>query len=268
MDSMRRHSDKLDRERSPKRYRRDVKEENRGGGGHHNHMNHHEPRKHSSQPPRSRSYYQGITGQLDQSRGRRDVGGKVFTQSKENNERVEKSQSREQRDEKSQGKLDDNFRRRNGFTERKDDPPPTVRKRPAFREKKIPMDSGDANPAPTVAVKSSHTDYPQERNESKEERSSNPHHLDKPEGQNADDRALNKSEVRRDGFSSRAIRHGGSGANNNYRGRDKFNRRQGYRPITTRTEKWKHDLYQEVNKDPISKNEDEQIAKLEALLAS
>jgi len=163
-------------------------------------------------------------------------------------------------------KLDDSLQKRDGFTARKDDPP-TMRKRRAFREKKIPADSADANPASIVEVKPSHTDHPPERNERKDERSSNPHHLDRPEKQNAEGRAPNKIEARRDGFSSRA-RYGGSGGNNNYRGRDKFNGKQGYRPIKTRMEKWKHDLYQEVNKDPIPKNEDDQIAKLEALLAS
>ena len=150
---------------------------------------------------------------------------------KQLNEMEQTSHGREQRNEKSQAKLDDNtFQRRDGFTERS-------RKRPAFREKKIVVDSGDANVA---AVKSSQ----------KEERNSNPQHLDRPEKHFADD----KGEARR------GRRYGG---NDSYKGRDKFNGRRGYR-----SEKWKHDLYQEVNKDPIPQNEDDQIAKLEALLAS
>ncbi|XP_061373874.1 uncharacterized protein LOC133316167 isoform X2 [Gastrolobium bilobum] len=305
-DSKRRHS-KFDREPSPKRYRRDGKQERErerdrvttnGGGGDHNHMDrdqrnlpvshhskqepsdaahkksnsndHYEPPKHSSQQPRSRSFYQdeqGTTGQVGRSTGRREASGKASTQIKENNQRVETSQSGEQRGENSEAKLDDNFQRRDGFSERKDVPPSTMRKRPAFREKKIPADSGDANPAATVSVKSSHTDHPPEKNERKEERSSNPRHLDRPEKQNADNRVPNKSEARRDGFSSR-VRYGNGGGNSNYRGRDNFNGRQGYNPVKTQTEKWKHDLYQEVNKDPTPKSEDDQIAKLEALLAS
>ncbi|XP_020210280.1 DEAD-box ATP-dependent RNA helicase 42 isoform X2 [Cajanus cajan] len=287
-DSKRRHS-KFDREPSPKRYRRDGKQERERDRNrvtsdrvdqsqrnpplphHHsrresldaapkksNSNGHHDPPKHFSQPPRSRSYYQ-----VGRSNGQREAGEK----SKENNERVEPGQSRELREEKSQVKLDDNLQKRNGFSERKDDPPPTLRKRRAFREKKIPVDSTNANPPALVAVKSSQTDHLPERNERKEERSSNPHHLDRPEKQITEDRALNKSEARRDGFSSRG-RYGGSGGISNYRGRDKFNGRQGYHPFKTRVEKWKHDLYQEVNKDPIPKNEDDQIAKLEALLAS
>ncbi|CAI8604821.1 unnamed protein product [Vicia faba] len=284
-DSKRRHS-KFDREPSPKRHRRDRERvtTNDGGvdreqrnlplssrsskhestDGSHKRLDpidHSELSKRSSQPSRSRSYYQ-----VGRSTGQREADGKVYTQSKENNQRVETSQSREQRDEKSLAKLDEKFQRRDSFTERKEDPTPSMRKRPAFREKKIPVDSGEANPAGTVTVKSSHADHPSERNERKEDRSSNPNHLDRSEKQIVDDRAPNNREARRDGFSSRG-RYGGSGGNSNYRGRDKFNGRQDF-PIKTQTEKWKHDLYQEVNKDPIAKNEDDQIAKLEALLAS
>ncbi|KAK2405070.1 endo-1,4-beta-xylanase [Trifolium repens] len=262
-DSKRRHS-KFDREPSPKRYRRDGKQDrekervvnNDGGDNNHVDREHHSKRE----PPRSRSYYQ-----VGRSAGQREADGKVNTQSKESNQRVETSQSRDQRDEKSLKKLDGNFQRRESFSERKDGPTP-VRKRPAFREKKIPVDSGEANPAATVTVKSSHTEYPP-RNERKEERSSNPNHLDRLEKQIAEDRAPNNREARRDGFSSR-VRYGGNGGNSNYRGRDKFNGRQDYHPVKTQSEKWKHDLYQEVDKDAIVKNEDDQIAKLEALLAS
>ncbi|KAL2324283.1 hypothetical protein Fmac_023341 [Flemingia macrophylla] len=287
--SKRRHS-KFDRQPSSNRYRRDGKQDSNrvtSDGGdlrnpplpdHHsrresfdaapkksNSNDHLDPPKHSSQPPRSRPYYQHdeLTGKVGRSNGQREAREK----SKENNERVETDQRRELRDEKSQVKLDNSLQKRNGFSERKDEPLPTMRKRRAFREKKIPTDSTDANPPESVAVKSSNTDHPLERNERKEERSSNPHLLDRPEKQITEDRGLNKSEARRDGFSSRA-RYGGSGGISNYRGRDKFNGRQGYRPFTTRVEKWKHDLYQEVNKDPIPKNEDDQIAKLEALLTS
>ena len=175
-------------------------------------------------------------------------------------------QSRELKDEKSHSKLDD-FQRRDGFSERKDGQPPITRRRPAFREKKFPVDSGEVDPATERKEEKSHTDLPSERNERKEEKGSNPNHLDRPEKQTADDRLPNRNGARGDGFSSR-VRYGGSGGNGNYRGRDKFHGRQGYQPGKTRTEKWKHDLYQEVNKDPIPKSEDDQIAKLEALLAS
>ncbi|MED6123083.1 hypothetical protein PIB30_045959 [Stylosanthes scabra] len=236
---------------------------------------HNEPSKHSSdpsQPPRSHSYYQhderGNAGQVGRNADRRETGGKVFSQSREHHEKMETGHGRELRDEKSHAKLDDGFLPRGGFSERKDEQPPTTRRRPAFREKKIPVDSGEVNPATRVVVKpTSHTDFSSERNERKEEKSSNPNHMDRPEKQKADDRLPNRTEARRDGFSSR-VRYGANGGNGNYRGRDRFHGRQGYQPTKTRAEKWKHDLYQEVNKDPKPKSEDDQIAKLEELLAS
>jgi len=70
------------------------------------------------------------------------------------------------------------------FSERKEDQRPTSRKKPAFRKKKVPVDSGDVNLAAT-----SQFNHLPERKERKEERSSNPYHLDRPEKQFADDRA-------------------------------------------------------------------------------
>ncbi|KAF7840738.1 nuclear speckle splicing regulatory protein 1 isoform X1 [Senna tora] len=231
---------------------------------------HSEAPKQASDPaavPRSRSYFQHDERGSARQVGRRATGVFFFffqergwwkDSTGQHNERTDTTQSREQRDEKSRAKPDDNT------SQRKDGPLPTTKKRPAFREKKIPIDPADTILAPEEALKSTGADYPPKRNERREERSSNPRHLDRPEKQYAGDRAPNKGDARRDDFSLRG-RYGGSG---NYRGRDRFNGRQGYHPSKTRTEKWKHDLYQEVDKDPIPKNEDEQIAKLEALLAS
>ncbi|KAI3903313.1 hypothetical protein MKW98_031967 [Papaver atlanticum] len=76
----------------------------------------------------------------------------------------------------------------------------------------------------------------------------------------------------RSGFPSREReRYGGS--RGGYRGRDGLNERHGERneyrsrPTSFRAEKWKHDLYDEANKSPSQKNEEDQIAKVEALLA-
>ncbi|XP_061354476.1 uncharacterized protein LOC133299074 isoform X2 [Gastrolobium bilobum] len=301
-DSKRRHS-RFDREPSPKRYRKQERDrattsatEENGDQRHHPKLrdslpheaplaadhskqqsgdllkdtnkkpiDHHEAPKHAPDPTQHDE--RGSAGQAGRSSGQRKAGERGWWKDSKNqhNERAKTSHGREMRDEKSQAKPnDDTFQRRDGFSGRKDDSLPATRKRPAFREKKIPVDLGDADPA----VKSGQIDHPPERNERREERSSNPRQLDRPEKQFADDRAPNKGEARRDGFPLRG-RYGGNGDDGNYRGRDKFNGRQGYRPIKTQTEKWKHDLYQEVNKDHIpQKNEDDQIAKLEALLAS
>ncbi|BAU00838.1 uncharacterized protein HKW66_Vig0164160 [Vigna angularis] len=289
-DSKRRHS-RFDPQPSPKRYRRDAygkeeKERVANGAnvqnGDHRRLKEHDP---PSTKQRSASLHnkpndqhaphptqhekRGSTGQVGQSSGQRKAGERGWWKNtrKQLHERAETSHRREQRDGKSQAKLDDNtFQRRDDFSERKEDPLPTLRKRPAFREKRIPMESVDANLVAAVAVNLSEINHPAGRNDrKKEERSNNPHHLGRPEKPFADDRAPNKAGARRDGFPSRGRRYGD---NDSYRGRDKFNGRQGYRLDKIQTEKWRHDLYQEVSKDPIPQNEDDQIAKLEALLAS
>lgn len=48
-----------------------------------------------------------------------------------------------------------------------------------------------------------------------------------------------------------------------FRGRDRFNGQSG-----GRADKWKHDLYDETNNNQTSNKEEDQIAKVEALLAS
>ncbi|XP_014520647.1 uncharacterized protein LOC106777554 isoform X1 [Vigna radiata var. radiata] len=285
-DSKRRHS-RFDPQPSPKRYRRDAygkeeKERVANGAnvrnGDHRRLNQDEPpsakqrcaslhsKPNDQQAPHPTQHEKrGSTGQVGQSSGQSKAGERGWWKDarKQLNERAETSHRREQRDGKSQAKLDNNtFQRRDDFSERKDDPLPTSRKRPAFREKRIPVESGDPNLVAAVAINSSEIDHPAGRNDrKKEERSNNPHHLGRPEKPFADDRAPNKVGARRDGFPSRGRRYGG---NDSYRGRDKFNGRQD----KIQTEKWKHDLYQEVSKDPIPQNEDDQIAKLEALLAS
>lgn len=228
--------------------------------------------KRSSNPtevPRSSSYFQhderSSTGQVRRSSGRMATGERGWWKdSREKLNEKETSHRREQRDgEKSQAKPDNNTSlRKDGLSERRFDLPPTTKKRPAFREKKIPVDQEDARPAATETGKSSQTDHPLERKERREEGSYNPRHLERPDKQYAGDKAPNKNESRRDVFSSRGRYNG------NYGGRDRFQGREDFRVTKTGIDKWKHDLYQEVNKDPIPKNEDDQIAKLEALLAS
>ncbi|XP_028767717.1 nuclear speckle splicing regulatory protein 1 isoform X1 [Neltuma alba] len=234
---------------------------------------HNEGSKRLSDPtdlPRSRSYVQHDERGSARQVGRRATGEHGWWKDSRDhhNERAEKAhgRSRDQRHEKLGAKPDDNtLHRKDGPSERKDDPLPTTKKRPAFREKKVPADLGDANPAATEAVKSSQTCYSPERNERRDDRSSNLRHFDRTEKQYTIESASNKVEARRDDFSLRGRYRGGSG---NYRGRDRFSVGQGYHPSKPRIEKWKHDLYQEIDKDPIPKNEDDQIAKLEALLAS
>ncbi|GAU29509.1 hypothetical protein TSUD_115310 [Trifolium subterraneum] len=140
-------------------------------------------------------------GSAGRSSGQRKAGGeRGWWKDVRNlhNENKEISQGREQNDDKSQAKSDDNTSHKSGgFSERKVDQPPTSRKRHAFREKKIPVDSENVNLTATATVKSRQFDHPPERKEMKEEKSSNPYHLDRPEEQFANDRAPYKDKTGR-----------------------------------------------------------------------
>lgn len=138
----------------------------------------------------------------------------------QHDEKEEISQGRKQTEKKSQAKPDDNTsQKRVGFCEGKECQSPTSRKRPAFRDKKILVDSGD--------VKSSQIDHPPKR----EEKISNPYNMD---------RAHYKGKAARDGVLSRERQRGNDGYGNSS-GSEKFNGRQGYLPSKTQTKNWKHD---------------------------
>ncbi|KAI3774665.1 hypothetical protein L1987_49224 [Smallanthus sonchifolius] len=136
------------------------------------------------------------------------------------------------------------------------------KKRPSFRETKLPV-----NESATQVTK---TPVNAEGRERKEERGKP---LEKPPVDHLPDRRLSggrdphRNESQRMKFQSR-VRYGGGGAGGgfggSFRGRDRFNERQS----GGRVNKWKHDLYDEANKSPTTKNEEDQIAKVEALLAS
>ncbi|KAJ7946164.1 Zinc finger CCCH domain-containing protein 13-like [Quillaja saponaria] len=114
--------------------------------------------------------------------------------------------------------------------------------RPAFWEKKCPV---DPQVVASDATKPSQLDRIGEKSDRREERvqtviiwTDQINNLEETE-------QLNRGEAWRDGFSSRG---GYSGGNDNG---------NGYRPGGFRPEKWKHELYQEVNRDPTPSNEDD-----------
>ncbi|CAD5185073.1 unnamed protein product, partial [Musa acuminata subsp. malaccensis] len=80
------------------------------------------------------------------------------------------------------------------------------------------------------------------------------------------DRYHQRNETYRAGYQSRE-RHG----SRDTRGRETFAGRYGekntYRQSGLQVERWRHDLFDEANRSPTPKNEEEQIAKVEALLA-
>ncbi|CAI9286946.1 unnamed protein product [Lactuca saligna] len=128
------------------------------------------------------------------------------------------------------------------------------KKRPSFRETKIPLDAVTHDKPATQVSK------PLEGSERKEDGG-------KPVVERPDRRLSGERDPQRMKFQSRD-RYGGGGG---YRGRgDRLGGgRQGQGGGGGGGgEKWKHDLYDEANKSPNSKNEEDQIAKVEALLAS
>ncbi|KAM7251424.1 hypothetical protein ACFE04_023307 [Oxalis oulophora] len=231
---LRRHG--VDRDSSPKRSRRD--------GNPTAHSNFHRSSLHNDAPD-----YYSRTNHHQQQRDER------ATHDARNNGRKpadrgwlsrprdvrdgEKVETESDRDKNSKGKLDrDNTWRHDKFSGVKSDPQSPVRKRPAFSEKKIPVDSDKDH------GKQSHRDRPLSGNEKREDR----RHLDRP--------------YRRP--PGREMQSGGG----NDRGRDRLSGgRPRYNSGGTQYDKWSHDLFDEANRSPPRKNEDEQIAKVESLLA-
>ncbi|CAN1302481.1 hypothetical protein LINPERPRIM_LOCUS25478 [Linum perenne] len=138
-----------------------------------------------------------------------------------------------------------------------------LRRRPAFREKKNPAKSeNDSNPARESNWSSQIDRRPVSIGERREE--SNRNH-----------RQVDRSRERFNGY--RGVqpppppsRQQYAGDRSNYRGGEGFNgEQQNNHQSGTRVEKWKHDLFDEAAaKSPTTRNEDDQIARVEALLAS
>ncbi|OWM64785.1 pre-mRNA-splicing factor ATP-dependent RNA helicase PRP16 [Punica granatum] len=230
--------------------------------------------------PRSRSYFQhderNIAGSGGRSSSRRSTSDRGWwkdtrDQHVKASDRTMTNDSR--RDDGSRrGDDDASVWRHDGFYEMEANPnpphpPPALgaRKRPAFREQKVPTEAQDVHKSKTEAVGPTSTGYSNER---KEGRSRYSNHRERPERTFARDSARpNRREDLREGFVPRE-RFGGGNKN---RGRDTSNGRQGYSRSgnnDVRIEKWKHDLFDEANRSPSPKNEEDRIAKIEALLAS
>lgn len=175
------------------------------------------------------------------------------------------SSDRRPRDDKAQERLSNNVWRHGGFHELESEAPqPAVRKRPAFSEKKLPPVE-DATGADVHA-----NDHPNQPDQSRNSDSRKPenrgnqdlHGLEELNRQYSEPEGRNMRDERRASFRF------GSGT----RGRERYDRRYNRfdrnhdRTVGPRVEKWKHDLFDEANRSP-SKNDEDQIAKIEALLA-
>lgn len=227
--------------------------------------------------PRSRSYFQhderGNAGQVGRSFGRSATSERGWWKDSKDpdkdNDRASgrTSYNSQQRDDKPQAAKED--RHHGGSSKLEVDAPAPARKRPAFREKKITVDNESGEKAAMVSEskKSSDPHQPQEGRERREERGRDTRYSEKLNKHVNGDMATKRDEVKRGGYPARE-RYGNGSGGGNYRGRDRFGGRQGYRASGTRVEKWKHDLFHEANRSPTPKNEEDQIAKVEALLSS
>lgn len=163
---------------------------------------------------------------------------------------------------------DSNAWKHDGFYELEKEVP-SARKRPAFREKKV-----EAPPAAAAAANGSEaTRVPAARREERahysrgfENKPDRPLHRADERSFRRGDGSFQRGDTQRGGYQARD-RFGGGGT----WGQDRFNGRYGersmHRPGGFQAEKWKHDLFDDANKSPPPKNEEEQIAKVEALLA-
>ncbi|EPS73786.1 hypothetical protein M569_00973, partial [Genlisea aurea] len=200
-------------------------------------------RKHPSDPtkvPRSRSYFQhddrGVVGESGRSINHRPW-------------RYPKDQP-SNRAESYSHQTDDLVWRHDGYIEMEANPKPIINKRPSFREQKI-------QPEPENLIARIRADQGRKVLYHSAETVRNDHRWypsDRVERSAARERDLNRAEP-----------WGGR----RYKEPERFPPRPDYRrPIGGRVEKWKHDLYNEANRSPSPKNEEEKISKIEALLAS
>ncbi|XP_027162392.1 uncharacterized protein LOC113762941 [Coffea eugenioides] len=226
--------------------------------------------------PRSRSYFQhddrGNAGQVSRSFGRRAATERGWwrdskEQQSERGNRISTGdvQKKDDRAPRVHGEVNDAWRHDKYFQVEADPKQPA--KKRSFREQKDQDDSGKAGKEVEELLKPNPEENPVSESARRDERGGyTSRHSDRPEQGFAGDREANKGDAWRSHFSSRD-RYGNRPGN--YRGRDRFTARQGYRATTRgRVEKWKHDLYDEANRSPSPKNEEDVVAKVEALLAS
>ncbi|KAK6136933.1 hypothetical protein DH2020_029321 [Rehmannia glutinosa] len=208
--------------------------------------------------PQSRSYFQhddrgsaGHNGRSFVRRTEKEYGWWRHSKEQQNGGAEFKtvaSDARRNHEKARDGRDDNHVWRHDGFFQMEANQKPPTRKRPSFREQKVSADPEKEKTDKTIAdpmTKKRQEDHAVESGRRDERR---------PE------RSFARESNSRDG-------HGGGGSR--YRGRESYTARQGYRPTGGgRVEKWKHDLYNEANRSPSPKNEEDQISKIEALLAS
>ncbi|KAJ8427836.1 hypothetical protein Cgig2_030099 [Carnegiea gigantea] len=234
--------------------------------------------------PRSRSYFQhddhGTASRDGRRTGRRVTSERGWwNNSKDDEDRANRKTVRSgiwEKEGKSivrGGDHENHVWRHDKFTEVEGDSNPPAKKRRQFREEKLPIES---NPAHNIAREPSKATHPVNStgvSERREERAWDRHPLERRDhdrGYQRERSFSNNGQAEKTGFPSSRDRFNGGDNGSRYRARDRFGGRRGYDSSGTggRVEKWKHDLFDDANKSPTAKNEEDPIAKVEALLAS
>ncbi|XP_023739015.1 heat shock 70 kDa protein [Lactuca sativa] len=265
----RHHRSRFDRELSPKRVRRDGRTATEQPAINHNLDSSEHINRDKKRPVVPDSKIQNVSSikESDKKSNGYHEGTKISSENMESS----RSRSHFQHDERGRSfrHRDTHTTERGGWKDSKDresgratnrssnNGSDTKKKRPSFRETKIPLDAVTHDKPATQVSK------PLEGSERKEDGG-------KPVVERPDRWLSGERDPQRMKFQSRD-RYGGGGGGGGYRGRgDRLGGgRQGQGGGGGGgAEKWKHDLYDEANKSPNSKNEEDQIAKVEALLAS
>lgn len=165
---------------------------------------------------------------------------------------------------------DNHLWRHDRFAEVEADAHPPTKKRRPFREEKLPLEAENVKNAVHDPSKVSRPGSSAVETGRWEERSRDRRPLERnePDRAYARERSFsNRGRVDNPGFPSRD-RVNGLDNDGRYKGRENFGgRRQGYRSNGAQVEKWKHDLYDEANRSPTPKKEEDPVAKVEALLS-
>ncbi|GAA0170403.1 hypothetical protein LIER_24671 [Lithospermum erythrorhizon] len=177
-------------------------------------------------------------------------------QSARNFRRREPTDSREHHGERSSRTAEEDKVKHHKFSELQSEHNPRAKKWPAFRDQKM-----DAEAEITAAnpPKPNNSQLPASESDKKYEREChNYRSWDRRERPTTGERGV----ANRKGKFLSTDRYGDDN------GRDRFAARQGNRLGGGLMDKWKHDLFDESNRSPPPKSEEDQIAKVEALLAS
>ncbi|XP_021735213.1 uncharacterized protein LOC110701917 [Chenopodium quinoa] len=159
--------------------------------------------------------------------------------------------------------------RHDKFLEAESDAHPPTKKRRPFREEKLPLKSENENDAVPEPSKFDHPASSTGGTGRWDHRARDRRPLERNEhdrGYVRERSFSNRGRVENTGFPPRG-RFSGADNDGKFKGRDNFGGRQGYRSSGSQVEKWKHDMYDEANRSPTPKKEEDPVAKVEALLS-